>query len=93
MRNISVQEFELHPADYVAQVEAGARLTLLRGGKAVAEVLPASSTPAETEYPKQWASEEERLAAVEDLMQILRRGWDLGCLKITDRDALYDRGE
>jgi prevent-host-death family protein len=86
MRNVSIQDFENHPADFVAEVEAGARLTLVRGGKPIAEVVPVAQATL-----SKWASEEERLAAVADMMAFMKKGINMGGFKITDRDALYDR--
>jgi len=88
MRKVSIQELERH----IPELQAGQSLTLVYGGKPLAEVVPiASSTDTTTSYPKKWASEEERLAELDRVMARLRTGWDLGGLKITDRDALYDR--
>ncbi|WP_150110669.1 type II toxin-antitoxin system Phd/YefM family antitoxin [Granulicella mallensis] len=85
MRSVSIQELEEHTAELVAEVEAGNRLTLIRGGKTVAEIVPpATVAPI-------WESEEQRLNAIEEFMNILHKGYDLGGFKITDRDALYDR--
>jgi antitoxin (DNA-binding transcriptional repressor) of toxin-antitoxin stability system len=86
VRNVSIKELEEHTTDLIDEVEAGNGLTLIRGGKVVATINP----PAQSAQ-KVWASEEERLAAVEKFMEKLRRGYDLGGFKITDRDALYDR--
>lgn len=38
VRSVSIQELEEHTAELVAEVEAGNRLTLIRGGKTVAEI-------------------------------------------------------
>ena len=55
-------------------------------GKRLADIVPSvdSSGPI-------WKDEEERLQAIDRFMEKLRRGYDLGGFKITDRDALYDR--
>lgn len=42
MRNVSIQELEADAAGLISEVEAGQRLTLIRGGKAVAEIVPHS---------------------------------------------------
>ena len=86
MRTVSIQELEEHTAELVAEAEAGSRLTLIRSGRAVAELVPASAPSVQ-----QWATEEERVQAIDQLMETMRRGYDLGGFKITDRDALYDR--
>ena len=86
MRTVSIQELEQHTAQLVAEVEAGNRLTLIRGGKAVGELIPHAA-----ESASQWTTEDERLAAIDKVMDKLHQGYDLGGFKITDRDALYDR--
>jgi antitoxin (DNA-binding transcriptional repressor) of toxin-antitoxin stability system len=88
MRKVSVQELEQHIPD----LQAGQSLTLVYGGKPLAEVVPIGSpTQTTASFPKKWASEEERLAELDRVMARLREGWDLGGLKIVDRDALYGR--
>jgi hypothetical protein len=41
--------------------------------------------------PNGWIAEAERVAAGKELIKILRKGFDLGGLKIINRDELYDR--
>jgi antitoxin (DNA-binding transcriptional repressor) of toxin-antitoxin stability system len=91
MRSISIQEFEKDPKACIAEAEAGQRLILVRGGKAVVEIAPGSHEAVEPESPQLWTTEEERLAAGAELMTMLRKGFNLGGLKITNRDELYDR--
>jgi antitoxin (DNA-binding transcriptional repressor) of toxin-antitoxin stability system len=91
MRSISIQEFEQDPKAYIAEAEAGQRLVLLRGGKAVLEITPRTDPAIQPESAQTWKTEQERLAAGEELMKILRKGFNLGGLKITNRDELYDR--
>jgi antitoxin (DNA-binding transcriptional repressor) of toxin-antitoxin stability system len=86
VRTVSIQELEQHTAQLVAEVEAGNRLTLIRGGKAVAELVPHAA-----ESVSLWSTEDERLAAIDEVMEKLHQGYDLGGFKIADRDALYDR--
>jgi antitoxin (DNA-binding transcriptional repressor) of toxin-antitoxin stability system len=86
MRSISIQEFEKDPKACIAEAEAGQRLILLRGGKPVAEIVPASETDSTRE-----AKEQKRLAAVRRLTEIMDKGVDLGGLRITSRDELYER--
>ncbi len=86
MRNVSIQELEQHTAQLVAEVEAGNRLTLIRGGRAVAELVPPAA-----DTVSRWTTEEERLAAIDKVMNKHQQGYDLGGFKIIDRDALYDR--
>jgi antitoxin (DNA-binding transcriptional repressor) of toxin-antitoxin stability system len=82
VRNVSVEEFEEHTAELVAEVEAGARLTLVRGGKAVATMAPAEQLT----IPDEAARE----AAMARLFAIMDKGIDLQGLHI-DRDELYSR--
>ena len=91
MRSISIQEFEQDPAACIAEAEAGQRLVLLRGGKAVVEITPGSGLINESDQTQLWHSEEERLAAGAELMDILRVGCNLGGPTITTRDELYVR--
>jgi antitoxin (DNA-binding transcriptional repressor) of toxin-antitoxin stability system len=85
MRSVSVQELEEHIPD----LQAGETLTLVHGGKVLAKVVPEPAEQMESEFPKKWASEEERLAAIEDLMKALRKGYDFGDFKF-NRAELYD---
>ncbi len=88
MRSVSIEEFERDTEGCIAEAEAGQRLILMRGGKAVAEIGPAP----EVEETKQlWTSEEERRAAAAKFLAILDKGYDLGGFKIENRDELYDR--
>jgi antitoxin (DNA-binding transcriptional repressor) of toxin-antitoxin stability system len=91
MRSISIQEFEKDPKACIAEAEAGQRLILVRGGRAVVEINPGTGSTIEPETPQLWKTEEERLAAGAELMKIMRKGFNLGGLKVTDRDELYDR--
>jgi antitoxin (DNA-binding transcriptional repressor) of toxin-antitoxin stability system len=91
MSSMSLKEVEEHPADFVAKVEAGERLTLVCGGKTIADVVPRNGTDAKADVTKKWASEEERLAAVEEFFAVLDSGLDLGGLRIENRDELYER--
>jgi antitoxin (DNA-binding transcriptional repressor) of toxin-antitoxin stability system len=81
MRNVSIEELEEHTADLISEVEAGHRLTLVRSGKAIADIVPRESEP----------SEEERIAAGVELLAMMRKGIDLGGLRIDNRDELYER--
>ena len=88
MRSVSVEEFEQDTQACIAEAEAGQRLVLMRGGKAVAEIGPA---PEIEETGQLWKTEEERLAAGASLLARLKKGYDLGGFKIENRDELYDR--
>jgi antitoxin (DNA-binding transcriptional repressor) of toxin-antitoxin stability system len=81
MRNVSIEELEEHTADLISEVEAGHRLTLVRGGKAIADIVPREAEPTEA----------ERAAAVAELLAMMRKGIDLGGLRIDNRDELYER--
>lgn len=87
MRQVSIAELEEH----LPEVEAGQRLTLVHGGKAVAEVVPIRTELPEVEPLQKFASEEERLKAVEEFSAFLEKGLDLGGFRIESRDELYDR--
>jgi antitoxin (DNA-binding transcriptional repressor) of toxin-antitoxin stability system len=91
MRSISIQEFEQDPKACIAEAEAGQRLVLVRGGKAVVEITPSAGSIVSSEPVQAWNSEEGRLAAGEELLKILRKGFDLGGSKMANRDELYDR--
>ena len=84
MRSVSIKELEEHTAELVAEVEAGNRLTLIRGGKAVAEVVPLTGTSIRP-------TEAERAAAGERLIAIMEKGIDLEGIRIENRDELYER--
>ncbi len=84
MRSISIQEFEQNTAACIAEAEAGQRLVLLRGGKAIAEIVPSSDTTQ--------PSRAERMAALGRLSAIMDKGYDMG-LVWNGRDELYDRDE
>jgi antitoxin (DNA-binding transcriptional repressor) of toxin-antitoxin stability system len=90
MRQISIQEFEQDPKACLAEVEAGHGLTLLRGGKPVVDISPASDID-DLLSGQVWKTEDERLAAGAELMNLLRTGFDLGGLRIENRDELYER--
>jgi prevent-host-death family protein len=86
MRSISIQDFEKDPKACIAEAEAGQRLILVRGGKPVAEIVPASETDSTQE-----AKEQKRLEALQRLVEMMDRGVHLGGLRIDNRDELYDR--
>jgi antitoxin (DNA-binding transcriptional repressor) of toxin-antitoxin stability system len=82
MRSISIQEFEQDPKACIAEAEAGQRLVLVRGGKAVVEITPVAES-AQT-------ISAERSAALDRLSAIMDKGYDMG-LVWNGRDELYDR--
>jgi antitoxin (DNA-binding transcriptional repressor) of toxin-antitoxin stability system len=88
MRNVSIQELAEDTEACIAEVEAGHKLVLMRGNKAVAEITPA---PEVDQMPQLWKTEEERRANAVELLAILDSGYDLGGFKIENRDELYER--
>jgi len=82
MRNVPVQEFEQHPADFISEVEAGSSLTLVRGSKAIVTL-----APTEQRYPLPEGPERE--AAIKEFFEMMDKGFDLKGLHI-NRDELYD---
>lgn len=83
MRQVQLSEDDHQLATLVSEVEAGESVTLLRGERPVAQIIP---------FPQ--AEEQmsaDRLAAIEELKAIMDKGYDLGGFRIEDRDALYDR--
>ncbi len=88
MRSVSIQELAEDTEACIAEVEAGHKLVLMRGSKAVAEISP---TPEVDQTRQLWKTEEERRAAAAELLAILDKGYDLGGFKIENRDELYER--
>jgi antitoxin (DNA-binding transcriptional repressor) of toxin-antitoxin stability system len=82
MRSISIQEFERDPKACIAEAEAGQRLVLVRGGKAVVEIAPIAEAPQTISA--------ERCDALDRLSAMMDRGYDMG-LAWNGRDELYDR--
>lgn len=91
MRNVSIQELEADAAGLIAEVEAGQRLTLIRGGRAVADIVPHADVVSGSETRHATAEKMTHGEAVEQLMTTLEKGFDLGGFKITNRDELYER--
>lgn len=72
MRNVSIEELEADTAGLISEVEAGRGLTLIRGGKAVADIVPHAEEKDRTpDFP-------EREAARKELLAIMDAGLDLG---------------
>jgi antitoxin (DNA-binding transcriptional repressor) of toxin-antitoxin stability system len=83
MRNVQLTEAEEHLADLVSEAEAGETLTILRGDKPIARIVPfRAATPPD---------ESLRQAVVQRLIALMEQGIDLGGFKITNRDQVYDR--
>lgn len=83
MRQVQLHEEEHQFASLVSQAEAGESLTIVRHGKAVAQIIPFP----ESNEP----SRAERMAALGQLDVLMARGYDQGGFKTRNRDELYDR--
>ncbi len=84
MRQIQVREDDVAFSTLVGEVEAGESVTLLRGDRPVAQIVP---------FPEAGESTRaERMAALERLTAIMDRGYDMGLIW-NGRDELYDRDE
>jgi prevent-host-death family protein len=79
MRRVSLREANQNFSAFIAEVESGERLVLLRRGKPVAEIIPYSKRP-----------DPKRLAAHRELMALLREGIPLGGVAPT-RDEMHER--
>ena len=82
MRQVQLAEEEKQFASLVSEAEAGTSLTILRAGKPVAQIIP---------FPQPDVATAERQQALIHLRAIMEHGYDLGGLKIGNRDQLYDR--
>jgi len=80
MRSISIDELHEHTDQLIAEVQSGQTLTLVRGGKPVADVVPR----------QQLLEGEERQAALDRLMALLQKGIPLGGVPPT-RDEMHER--
>ncbi len=83
MRQISAQ---LLDHDSLAELESGHRLELVQGGRTIAEIVPIGTTPEESGL-----TEQKRHQAFRRLKEIMDQGIDLGGLRISNRDELYER--
>jgi len=83
MRQVQLQDAEEHFAALVAEAEAGESLTIVRDGKAVAQIIP---------FPESHNPQAERKAALERLDALMAKGYDMG-VAWNGRDELYDRDE
>ncbi len=79
MRQVQLHEEEQQFAALVSEAEAGESLTILRGDKPVAQIIP---------FPTE-ATQSERAAARNRLIALMDRGVDMGVWN--GRDELYDR--
>ncbi len=80
MRRVQLSDDEVQFASAVAEAQAGETVTVLRGDKPVAQIVPVRAE----------VSRAERLAAIERLKAIMEKGYDLGVVW-NGRDELYDR--
>ena len=83
MRQIQLNE-DVEFSTLIREVEDGESLTLLRGERPVAQIIPFPGTDEPTHV--------ERMAALERLTAIMDKGYDMG-LVWNGRDELYDRDE
>lgn len=81
MRRVSLREANQKFSSCIAEVEAGDSLVLVRRGKPIARIVPYKREERDLEHE----------AAVKDLAAFLKKGIDLGGVRV-DRDELYDRG-
>ncbi|WP_263373923.1 type II toxin-antitoxin system Phd/YefM family antitoxin [Granulicella aggregans] len=70
-------------ATLVSEAEAGESITILRGERPVAQIIPFPEAPV--------AMTADRLAAIEELKAIMDKGYDLGIVW-NGREELYERG-
>ena len=83
MRQLELKDAEKHFSDLIAEAEAGQTLMILRANKPVARIVPAQAT--------ETVASSDQEDAHQELLRIMNHGYDLGGLKITNRDELYDR--
>ena len=90
MRQISAK---LLDQESLVELKAGHRLQLVQGGHTIAEIVPVQESDSQSgsELADMPPTEDERLAAVEQLRQMMHQGIHLGGLRITNRDELYER--
>ncbi len=84
MRQVQLHEEEEQFAALVAQAEAGESLTILKGGRPVAQIIPFPRSNPERQ------AEEDRQLAVRRAKAMMAGGSDLG-IEWYGRDELYDR--
>jgi len=80
MRSVAIEDIAHHTDELVAEMEAGHRMTLVRAGQPIAEVVPCAKVPTQA----------EREAAFEELQKIFANARPLG-IEWKGRDELYDR--
>lgn len=69
MRQVQLHEEERQFATLVSQAEAGESLTILRGDKPVAQIIP---------FPEATDRQAKRMAAVARLDALMEKGFDMG---------------
>ena len=85
MRSVQLQDEHMSLAQCISDAEAGETVTLLRGDKPVAQIIPFPN------LPKPQRSQEERDASWQALLALMEKGIPMGGFKINSRDELYDR--
>ena len=83
MRRVSLREANQQFSSCIAEVESGESLVLVRRGKPVARIIP---------YSEKEARDYKHEAAVRELASFLKKGIDLGGVRV-NRDELYSRGQ
>jgi len=81
MRQVQLHDAEQQFAALVSEAEAGGSMTILRGDRPVAQIIP---------FPESVDRETARLQAVAQLNALMEKGVDMG-LAWNGRDELYDR--
>jgi len=84
MRQVQLSEDDHQLTTLVSEVEAGESVTILRGERPVAQIIPVPDANEPTRA--------DRLAALARLTAIMDKGYDMG-LVWNGRDELYDRDE
>ena len=82
MRNVQMLEDDIKLKQLAEEAATGQPVTLLQGDRPIAQIIP---------FPAPAITEEQRLKAGEELLAILEKGFDLGGLRIENRDELYER--
>ncbi len=85
MRQVQLELLDDHS---IQQLAAGERVQVVLKNVTVAEIVPVDPAALSAQQEEK---ERLRLAARERLLETLRKGYDLGGFKITNRDELYDR--
>ena len=90
MRQIQLSEDDRQLATLVDEVEAGESVTILRGERPVAQIIPFPGAHPDASPNAPRTMTPQRAAAIERLRAIMNKGYDLG-IEWNGRDELYDR--